>query len=133
LATLAQLLPRRLWHNFVVKPETIMGWHRRLVSAKWTYSQRRPGRPALDQHLVDLIVRLARENRRWGYRRIQGELGKLGLRVSATTIRTILIRNNLGPAPRRSSVTWRQFLEAQAAGIIACDFFTIETIRLKTL
>lgn len=133
LATLGQLLPRRLWHDLLVRPETIMRWHRRLVAAKWTYLQRRPGRPVLDQHLVDLIVRLARENPRWGYHRIQGELRKLGFSVSATSIRTILIRNNLGPAPRKPSVTWRQFLKSQAAGIVACDFFTVETVRLKTL
>jgi hypothetical protein len=108
-------------------------WHRRLVAAKWTYPRRRAGRPALDQQLVDLIVRLARENRRWGYRRIQGELKKLGFSVSANSIRSVLVRNNLGPAPRKSSVTWRQFLKTQAAGIVACDFFTIETVLLKTL
>jgi putative transposase len=83
--------------------------------------------------LVALILRLARENPRWGYRRIQGELKKLGIQVSATTIRTVLLRNGLRPAPRRASVTWRAFLRAQAAGIIATDFFTVETVRLKTV
>jgi transposase InsO family protein len=87
----------------------------------------------MDQGLVELILRLARENSRWGYRRIQGELKKLGFSVSATSIRTVLMRNDLGPAPRKSSIAWRQFLKAQAAGIVACDFFTVETIRLKTL
>jgi putative transposase len=80
-----------------------------------------------------LILRLVRENPRWGYRRIQGELKKLGIRVSATTIRTALLGNGLRPAPRRASPTWRAFLRAQAAGIIATDFFTVETVRLKTL
>lgn len=117
----------------MVKPETILRWNRQLVAAKWTYPQRRPGRPPLDRHLVDLIVRLARENRRWGYMRIQGELRKLGLSVSATSIRSVLLRNNLGPTPRRSSLTWRKFLKAQAAGVVACDFFTVATVRLKTL
>lgn len=110
-----------------------MRWHRQLVAAKWTCPQRRPGRPALDQHLVDLIVRLARDNRRWAYRRIQGEIRKLGFSVSATSIRSVLLRHNLGPAPRKSSMSWRQFLKTQAAGIVACDLFTVETVRLKTL
>jgi putative transposase len=82
---------------------------------------------------VALILRLARENPRWGYRRIQGELKKLGVLVSATSIRTVLRGNGLGPAPRRASVTWRAFLRAQAAGIVAADFFTVETVRLTTL
>src|SRR6266545_602275 len=110
-----------------------MRWHRRLVTRKWTQPYRRGGRPALDDRLVALILRLARENPRWGYRRIQGELQKLGIRVSATTIRTVLLGNGLRPAPRRASVTWRAFLRAQASGIIATDFFTVETVRLKTL
>jgi putative transposase len=82
---------------------------------------------------VTLTLRLARENPRWGYKRIQAELKKLGIPVSATTIRTVLLGNGLRPAPRRASVTWRAFLRAQAAGIIATDFFTVETVRLKTL
>jgi hypothetical protein len=83
--------------------------------------------------VVALILRLARENPRWGYRRVQGELNKLGIQVSATTIRTVLLSNGVRPAPRRSSTTWREFLRAQATGIIATDLFTVETVRLKTL
>jgi putative transposase len=83
--------------------------------------------------LGDADPAVGRENPRWGYRRIQGELKKLGMRVSATTIRTVLLGNGLPPAPRRASVTWRAFLRAQAAGIIATDFFTVETVCLKTL
>src|SRR6266511_2734010 len=104
LAVLSRALPRGLWSTFLVTPDTIMRWHRRLVTRKWTQPYRRGGRPALDDRLVALILRLARENPRWGYRRIQGELQKLGIRVSATTIRTVLLGNGLRPAPdgRRS-------------------------------
>ena len=87
----------------------------------------------LDEHLVALILLLARENPRWGYRRIQGELKKLGIRVAATTIRAVLVGNGLGPASRRASVSWRAFLRAQVTGIIAADFFTVETVHLTTL
>jgi putative transposase len=133
LAVLSRALPRGRWSTFLVTPDTIMRWHRRLVTRKWTGPCHRGGRPPLDDHLVALILRLARENPRWGYRRIQGELKKLGIRVSATTIRTVLLGNGLRPAPRRPSVTWGAFLRAQTAGIIATDFFTVETVRLKTL
>ncbi len=98
-----------------------------------TQPDRRGGRPPLDDHLVTLILRLARENPRWGYQRIQGELKKLGIHMSASAIRTVLLRNRLRPAPRRASATWRAFLRAQASSIVATDFFTVETVRLKTL
>src|ERR671910_3225540 len=91
------------------------------------------GRPPLAGQLVTLTLRLARENPRWGYRRIQGELKKLGMPVAATSIRTVLLGNGLRPAPRRASVTWRAFLRAQATAILATDFFTVETVGLKTL
>jgi hypothetical protein len=133
LAMLSRALPRGRWSIFLVTPGTVMRWHRQLVTRKWTGPYRRGGRPAVAEHLVALILRLARENPRWGYRRIQGELKKLGVSVSATTIRTVLLGNGLRPAPRRPSVTWRAFLRAQATGIIATDFFTVETVRLKTL
>jgi putative transposase len=133
LAVLSSALPRRRWSIFVVTPDTIMRWHRRLVTRKWTRPNRRGGRPPLDDHLIVVILRLARENPRWGYWRIQGELKKLGIRVSATTIRTVLLGNGLRPAPRGASVTWRGFLRAQACGIIAADVFTLGTVRLKTL
>jgi putative transposase len=83
--------------------------------------------------VVALSLRLAQENPRWGYRRVQGELNKLGIRVSATTIRTVLLSNGLRPAPPRASATWRAFLRAQASAIVATDFFTVETAWLKTL
>jgi len=133
LAVLSRVLPGRRWSCFLVRPDTILRWHRRLVTGKWTQPDRRGGRPPLADQLVALILRLARENPRWGYKRIQGELKKLRIQVSATTIRTVLLGNGLRPAPRRASVTWRAFLRAQAAGIIAIDFFTVETVRLKTL
>jgi putative transposase len=133
LAALSRALPRRCWSSFLVTPDTILRWHRRLVTRKWTQTQTRSGRPPLADHLVALILRLARENPRWGYQRIQGELKNLGIQVSATSIRTVLLGNGLRPAPRRASVTWRAFLRAQAAAIVATDFFTVETVRLKTL
>jgi hypothetical protein len=133
LAVLSSALPRRRWSIFLVTPDTILRWHRRLVTRKWTQPDCRGGRPPLDDQLVALILRLARENSRWGYQRIQGGLKKLGIRVAATTIRAVLLGNGLRPAPRRASVTWPAFLRAQAAGIIATDLFTVETVRLKTL
>ncbi len=127
-------MPRGAWSSFVVRPETLLRWHRELVAKKWTYRRRgRPGRPPVDPEVRDLILRLGRENPRWGYQRIRGELLKLGLRVSATTVRTILHRHGLDPAPRRAGPTWSEFLRSQAAGILACDFFTVETITLRTI
>ena len=112
--------------------KTLLLWHRQLVARKWTRPHRPPGRPALDPWVRDLILRLGRENPRWGYQRIRGELLKLGVKVSSTTIATVLRRSGLGPAPRHGP-TWREFIRQQAAGILACDFLTVETITLKTL
>ena len=120
LAAVSRVLPRARWSCFLVKPETLLRWHRRLVAGAWTYPHR-TGRPPLDQEVRQLIVRLARENPRWGYQRIKGELQRLGVRVSATAIRTTLRRHGLDPAPRRTATTWRAFLRQQAAGIVACD------------
>jgi putative transposase len=131
LAAASRLLPRRMWRSFLVRPETLLRWHRELVSRKWTRPHQRPGRPAIDPETRDLVLRLVRENSKWGYRRIQGELLGLGIRLSATSIATILRRAGLPPAPRRGP-TWSQFLRSQAAGILACDFFTVETLLLKT-
>ncbi|HEV8648935.1 MAG TPA: integrase core domain-containing protein, partial [Actinomycetes bacterium] len=109
-------------------------WHRRLVAGVWTYPHHRPtGRPPLDPEVQQLIVRLARENPCWGYQRIKGELLRLGVRVSATAIRTTLRRQGIDPAPRRMATTWRVFLRQQAAGIVACDFFTVHSIWLQRL
>jgi putative transposase len=116
-----------------VKPETLLRWHRRLIARAWTDSHHQTGRPPLGKDLQQLIIRLASENPRWGYQRIKGELQRLGVQVSATTIRTIMRRHGLDPAPRRAAMTWRAFLRQQAAGIMACDFFTVDTIWLRRL
>jgi transposase InsO family protein len=131
LAALTRVLPQRRRRGLIVTPQTLLRWHRELVSRKWTQPRRSRGRPAVDGHVRELVLRFARENRGWGYPRIAGELLKLGLRVSPSTIRRILLANRLGPAPRRSRPSWRQFLRQQAATMLACDFFTVETISLR--
>jgi hypothetical protein len=134
LAAASRAMPRSTWSSFIVRPQTLLRWHRELVGRKWSYNRRgRPGRPPIDPAVRALIVRLGRDNPRWGYQRIRGELLKLGLRVPATTVRTILLRHGLDPAPRRPGPTWSEFLRSQAAGILACDFFTVETIKLRTI
>ena len=132
LAAVSRVLPRARWSCFFVQPQTLLRWHRRLVAGAWTYPHR-IGRPSLDQEVQQLIVRLARENPRWGYQRIQGELQRLGVRVSAIAIRTTLQRHGLDPAPRPTTITWREFLRQQAAGIVACDFSTVDTVWLRRL
>ena len=133
LAAVSRVLPRAHWSCFFVQPETLLGWHRRLIAGSWTYPRRQTGRPPLNSEVQQLIVRLAEQNPRWGYQRIQGELQRLGIRVSATAICTTLRRHGLDPAPRRMATTWRAFLRRQAAGIVACDFFTADTIWLRRL
>jgi transposase InsO family protein len=131
VSALARLVPRELWASFLVRPETILRWHRALVRRQWTYPHRKLGRPALPQETVELIVRLARENPRWGYLRIVGELKKLGVPVSKTSVAAVLRRHCLPPAPRRSGPTWSEFLRAQAKGILATDFFHVDTVSLR--
>jgi putative transposase len=116
---------------FLITPETLLRWHRRMVARRWTYPTTRKGRPAVADEVQRLVVRLARENPRWGYQRIHGELLRLGVRVSASSIRRVLRAHGLDPAPRRAPTSWRSFLRQQAAGIVACDCFTVDTIFLQ--
>ena len=131
IALLAGLVPRERWGSFLITPETILGWHRSLVKKRWTYPHRQPGRPSLANETVELICRLARENPRWGYLRIVGELKKLGVTVSKTSVSTVLRRHCLPPAPRRAGPTWSEFLSAKAKGIVATDFFHVDTVLLR--
>jgi putative transposase len=133
LAALSRLMPRRSWHAFFATPETLLRWHPRIVARRRTYSQRRPGRPPIDQTVRELILRLARENSHWGYVRIVGELRTLGVTVSATLVRNVLCRAGVPPAPERGTVSWRSFLREHEHTILACDFFTVDPVWLRRL
>jgi hypothetical protein len=132
LAAASRLLSRAQWRAFIVTPATLLQWHRRLVAKRWTFA-RRAGRPPIRPDIRALVLRLARENPRWGYLRIVGELKGLGLVVSATTVRTWLRAAGLGPAGRRGGMTWREFLRTHRRSLLAVDFFTVETIWLQRL
>lgn len=124
-------------HSMVLfTPATVLRWHRDLVRHKWTLTDRAwRGRPGISAEIDELSVRLARENPCWGYKRIHGELCKLGYAISASSVRAILARHHIPPAPERAhrSSTWRTFLAHHAHEMLACDFFTIETVCLRTV
>ncbi len=133
LAAASRLLRGAGRQSFFVRPDTLLGWHRRLVRGRWTYAGRRPGRPAISGGIRELVLRVARENPRWGYQRIVGELAGVGVRVSATTVRTIVRQAGVPPAETRAGLCWREFLRAHAESMVACDFFTVETLWLGRL
>jgi hypothetical protein len=135
LAALSRLVPRRRWGEvFMVTPATLLAGHRRLVARKWDYtSRRRPGRPSTAGAIRKLVIRIATENPAWGHRRVQGELVRLGHPIAASTVWQILHDVGIGPAPRRAGPTWKQFLTAQARGILAVDFVYVDTVLLHRL
>jgi len=135
LAALARLIPRRRWTAiFPITPATLLAWHRKLAAKKYDPAKRRkPGRPPTVPGIARLVIRLARENPLWGYRRIHGELMKLGVTIAPSTVWEILHAAGIDPAPRRAGPTWREFLTARAAGILAIDFLHVDTVLLKRL
>jgi putative transposase len=133
LAAFSRALPRAAWASFVVTPATLLRWHRELVARRCTYPHRRPGRPTTAVAVRELVVRLARENPGWGYRRVQGELLGLGIKIAASTVLTILRDAGIEPAPRRLETSWAEFLHRQAASILECDFLTVDTVFLERL
>ena len=135
LAALSRLIPRCRWGEvFAVTPATLLAWHRRLIARKWDYaSRRRPGRPPTAATIRKLVIRIATDNPRWGHRRVQGEIVRLGHPIAASTVWQILHDAGIDPAPRRSGPTWKQFLTAQAHGILAVDFVHVDTVLLRRL
>jgi transposase InsO family protein len=133
LAAFSRVMPRRSWPVFVVSPRTLLRWHQRLVARRWTYPSARIGRPQVGNEVEQLVIRFARENPSWGYKRIVGELLGVGFAVSPSSVRAILIRHGLPPAPERDRLSWRRFLRQQATSMLACDFLTVETVTLTRL
>ena len=133
LSALSRLLPTPLRQLRLVSPRTLLRWHAQLLARRWTYPHRSPGRPPTAPPIRVLVLRMAHENPRWGYRRIQGELVGLGHSVAASTVWKILKEAGLDPAPRRAGPTWRQFLSAQAHAILAIDFAHVDTVFLRRL
>ena len=136
LAALTRMLRRDLVRVRIVTAETLLGWHRQLVARCWTYptkATRAGGRPRTAALVRELVIGLARENPSWGHRRIHGELVGLGYRVAPATVWNILQRAGLDPAPRRTGPPWREFCRAQATTMLACDFFTVDTVLLRRI
>ena len=135
LAAMSRLVPRRRWSEvFAVTPATLPGWHRQLVARKWDYTSRRsPGRPATAAAIRRLVIRMATDNPTRGHRRVPGELVRLGHRIAASTVWQIQHDAGIGPAPRRTGPTWKQFPTAQARGILAADFVHVDTVLFRRL
>jgi len=133
LAGLARLLPRQRLGHFFVQPATLLTWHRDLVANRWTYPHGRPGRPGIAKGTTALVLRLAKENPAWGYRRIHGELATMGIVIAPSSVWAILKRHGIEPSPRRLGPTWAEFVAVQAKGLMACDFFHVDTVLLRRL
>jgi len=131
-AGLSRLLDRRPRSRFFVQPETLLRWHRELVRRRWTQPHR-PGRPSIPAGTVAVILQLARENPTWGYRRIQGELARMGVVLAPSSVWAILRRHGIDPTPMRAGPTWAEFLRSQATSLLACDFFSVDTVLLRRL
>src|SRR4030088_672720 len=133
ISALARMLSTTRRRHLFVTPGTLLRWHADLVKRRWTFKRQRSGRPPTRPSIRELILRMARENPNWGYRRVAGELAGLGRQIGASTVWSILKRAGIDPCPRRSGPTWGEFLRAQAKGILACDFFHCDTVLLTRL
>ena len=131
-AGLNRLMDRSRRGRFIVQPETLLRWHRGLVRRNWTHPHR-PGRPSIPAGTGSIVLRVARENPTWGYRRIQGELATMGVVLAPSSVSAILKCQGIDPSPIRKGPTWAEFLSTQASSMLACDFFSVDTVLLKLL